>query len=85
MLKNRTILFAFGRLVKLGDDSFVISRSSNEDSPFILTKENRSTFIENMTSKLNYHRIGYAIGVIFGIVIAYKIYQKIKDRNKKDQ
>jgi hypothetical protein len=55
MLKNGTILFAFGRL------------------------EN------NMRSKLNYHRIGYEIGIVFGIVFAYKIYQKIRDRKRQGQ
>ena len=85
MLKNGTILFAFGRLERLADNSFVISRSFSEDVPFIITKENRSTFIENMRSKLNYHRIGCAIGIFIGLVFAYKIYQKITDRKKKGQ
>jgi hypothetical protein len=85
MLKNGTILFAFGRLERLADNSFVISRSFSKDVPFIITKEKRSEVIENMTSKLNYHRIAYAIGILFGIVIGYKIFQKIRDRNKKGQ
>jgi hypothetical protein len=45
MLKNGTILFAFGRLEKLADNSFVISRPLNKFCPFILTAENRFSYI----------------------------------------
>ncbi len=65
MLKNGNILFAFGRLEKLANNSFVISQSFNEDCPFILTKENRMTLIENMKSELSFFK---AAVVIIGVI-----------------
>jgi hypothetical protein len=93
MLKNGTILFAFGRLEKLADNSFVISRSFNEDCPFILTKENCLTLIDNMASELSFFKAAVviigAIGATVGIVTLFNLYKKIsdksKDNTKKDQ
>jgi hypothetical protein len=93
MLKNGTILFAFGRLEKLADNSFVISRSFNEDCPFILTKENRLTLIDNMASELSFFKAAVvivgAIGATVGIVTLINLYKKISDKSKdnakKDQ
>jgi hypothetical protein len=84
MLKNGTILFVFGRLEKIADNSFVISRSSNKDCPFILTKENRWTLIDNTASKLNF--LNAVIGIIYGIrfqvliVILNYLYKILTDK-----
>jgi hypothetical protein len=85
MLKNGTILFAFGRLEKLADNSFVISRSFNRDDPFILTKESRLALIDKMTSLQKRFFIGGVIGVFVGIVIGIYLYKKSRDKKKKGQ
>ena len=86
MLKNGTILFALGRLEKLSDNSFVISRSvNNKDDSFILTKESRLALIDKVTSRQMRYLIGGVIGVTVGIVIGFYLYKKSRDKKKKGQ
>jgi hypothetical protein len=79
MLKNGTFLFVFRRLEKIADNSFVISRSFNEDCPFILTKENRLTLIDNMASELSFFKavIGIMHGIRFQVLIVILNINKI--------
>ena len=87
MLKNGTVMFAFGRLEKLADNSFVITRPFNEDCPFIITKENRLTLIDNMASELSLFKVGViiigGIGAIVGIITLINLYNKLTEKSDK--
>ena len=69
MVKNGTILFAFGRLEKLADNSFVVSRSNKEDCPFILTKEDRLTYIASEASQFSVFKTVVVIVDVFGAIV----------------
>lgn len=87
MLKNGTILLAFGRLEKLQDNSFVISRPFNSDCPFIITKENRLSLIDSLRSELSLLKVGLVVVSTIGFATAVfcfvRLYLKLNNKSEK--
>ena len=86
MLKTGTFLYVYGRLEKLSDNVFIISKPFNTDAPFVITRQSRPALIDNMLSNVNALKVVFgiisAIGISVGIICVYRIFTK-KNQNKK--
>ncbi len=89
MLKNGTILWAYGRLEKMPDNSFYLSRPLDSNFPYILTKQDRQNVIDEMKENLSVIKFFLflfgSIGVISGGYYLYKYYKIYKEKKQRER
>jgi hypothetical protein len=87
MLKTSSFLYAFGRLEKLSDNSFVISKPVDPDCKFILTRQNPVVVLDNLRTNLKIFKVIWiivgTIGLITGLYCLHNIFYKTNNDNKK--
>ncbi len=89
MLKNGTFLYAYGRLEKLSDSSYYLSRPLDSDYPFILTKQDRQLVINDLKTSCSALKVCLlifgSIGLIAGAYCLYKQYKNYKEKKLHEE
>ena len=86
------LILAYGRLEKMSDNSFYLSRPLNSDFPYILTKQDRQNVIGDMKDNISVLKFFLflfgSIGVVTGgywLFRYYKIYKEKRQRERMTQ
>jgi hypothetical protein len=82
MLKNGSFLYAYGRLDKLSDNVYVISKPFDSNFSYILTRQNRLVLLDSMRSSHKGFKIFAVIiggiGLVTGLICLISIISKIR-------